>query len=660
MPDPPPPAVVPSRASRTAAALIAAAAGLHAAALLNSTPLQSANDRSRWSTIWALVERGTFAIDAIDADPAWSTIDKVQHEGRLYSTKPALLTVLGAGVYAAVKAVTPWSLYGDTPAVTRAVLAVVNLIPFLVALAALAAIGRKYARTGFARTFLLATAAFGTYLSTYSVTFNNHSVAAVSLALALFFALRVIADGSRRPSDFALCGLASAFVTTNELPAAAFGLAMFALLLRCDARRTLSAFVPAAAVVVAAFVVTTWLQTGSWKPFYLSYGTEKYVYIRDGVPSYWAEPKGIDRNLDPPLVYLLHCAVGHHGLLSLSPVFLLTLVTWARMWRRPAEPYRPLLWMGLGMTALILGFYLSRTENYNYGGNTVALRWALWLVPFWLLALLPTLDDFADRRWFRVAASALLAVSCFSAWEAIGNPWRPSWLFSLMESAGWIDYRDRPPALPRRLTTWFRSLPPAGADPRAEWIELTAATERGAETLRLELAGGAGEPGAGGREAVRLRLSTYETTSAGRREVEAVTATIDRARFDAGGAAESFVLSGEPTKAAAVRALQRLPAAAAYRPGPARYLKTGLRELAFRAQQVAAVADLRRRSGGTARHRNEAWLCPDVPFGVVRVRETITDAATGTTLAGRDYLLSATGRMDEPEWARAIPARAEN
>lgn len=661
MPDSNPPAADPLRPSRSAAVLIAVAAGLHAAALLNSTPLQSANDRSRWSTVWALVERGTFAIDAIDADPRWTTIDKVQHEGHLYSTKPALLTVLGAGIYAAVKVATPWSLYGDTAAVTRTVLVVVNLIPFLAALAALAAIARKYARTAFARTFLLATGAFGTYLSTYSVTFNNHTVAAVSLLFALFFALRIIADGSRRPTDFALCGLTSAFVTANELPAAAFGLAMFGLLLRYDARRTFFVFVPAALVVVAAFVVSTWLQTGTWKPFYLSYGSEKYIYIRDGVPSYWAEPKGIDRNLDSPVVYFLNCILGHHGVLSLSPVFLLAVVTWLRMWRRPAEPYRPLLWMGLGMTALILGFYLSRTENYNYGGNTAALRWALWLIPFWLVALLPTLDDFADRRWFRTLACILLAASSFSAWEAIGNPWRPSWLFSLMESAGWIDYRDHPPALPRRLTTWFPSLPPAGADPRQEWIELTAITERGTETIRLELLGDAEtEETRSEAEArtVRVRLSVYETTSAaGRRDVESVTATIDRARFEAGEPAASFIVAGQPSKAAAARALQRLPTPAAYRPGPIRYQKMDFRELAFRSQQATAAADFRRRTGGIVRRRIEAWLSPDVPFGIVRLGDTLSDPETGQLLVRRDYILSAAGRIEEPDWAKEIRRR---
>ncbi|TXT19232.1 MAG: hypothetical protein FD138_4362 [Planctomycetota bacterium] len=34
--------------------------------IVQSTPLQSANDRSRWSTVWSLVERGTYQIDEID------------------------------------------------------------------------------------------------------------------------------------------------------------------------------------------------------------------------------------------------------------------------------------------------------------------------------------------------------------------------------------------------------------------------------------------------------------------------------------------------------------------------------------------------------------------------------------------------------------------
>ena len=80
------------------------------AQILTAQPLQSANDRSRWETVWSLVERGTFQIDEIDARPGWSTIDKVRHNGHFYSSKPPWQSLLVAGVYWVVKQVTGWSL----------------------------------------------------------------------------------------------------------------------------------------------------------------------------------------------------------------------------------------------------------------------------------------------------------------------------------------------------------------------------------------------------------------------------------------------------------------------------------------------------------------------------------------------------------------------
>ncbi len=302
------------------------------------------------------------------------------------------------------------------------------------------------------------------------------------------------------------------------------------------------------------------------------------------------------------------------------------------------------------MTVLIIGFYLSRTENYNYGGNTVALRWAIWLVPFWLLAMLPILDAFGSRRWFRILSIGLLAVSTFSAWEAIGNPWRPSWLYGLMEDAGWIDYTDRDPALPRPLSTWFASLPPADSDPQHEWIELRATTDTGEELLRLELVeADANRP--------RVRLIETLLTSGVPAKSIAVTATIDRAQFEAGEDPQAFVADGEPSSALAAYVLRQLPGQVTYRPGHVRYQKTSLREFAFQTQHVTAAIDARRPTGEIIRHRLDAWLCDDVPFGVVRLRETLTEARSGDWLSQRDFVLTAAGRLDDPEWVSRVKAQ---
>ena len=97
----------------------------------------------------------------------------------------------------------------------------------IAALVVIAATVECYARRDSTRYFVLLTAAIGTLLTTFMVTLNNHTVAAVSVVFALYPTLRIVIDGSRRPLHFLLAGFFAAFVCTNELPAAAFGLAMF-------------------------------------------------------------------------------------------------------------------------------------------------------------------------------------------------------------------------------------------------------------------------------------------------------------------------------------------------------------------------------------------------------------------------------------------------
>lgn len=642
---------VPSRiVNRLTMIILALAVGMHLAALIHATPLQSANDRSRWATVWSLAERGTFEIDAIDRLPAWRTIDKVQVDGHLYSTKPALLQVITAGLYKVLRDNFGWSIVQQTPLVTRVLLGVINLLPWILALVAISVMARKYAERSFTRLFVLATAGFGTFLSTYSVTYNNHTIAACALVFALYFTTRIVRDHSTRAWHYLLAGLTAAFVTTQELPAAVFGVALFCFLFWHDRWRTLSFFVPAALLPIAAFVITTWMQTGSWKPFYLTYGTETYQFIRDGVPSYWADPRGIDRNIDPPGLYFFHCIFGHHGIFSLSPVFLLTLASWLQLRRELSSPLRALNLMGLSLTFVILAFYLSRTENYNYGGNSVALRWAIWLVPFWILGLIPIVDRYSQNRNFRLLAVALLAISTFSAWESIRNPWGKSWMFQAYEVAGLIDYRDPPPELEHPLSTLFATLPPAAADPSTEWIELTSPTRYGQETLRLSL-----ESADADSATIRWNRAEILPNQPPRR-LEDFTATWARGPFLNGSNPERILRESTFDRDATLRLFQGLPYPVDYQPRQIQYVTAPGQEFAFRSTQVTASVDVRRATGEILRHRLDAWICPDVPFGLVKLRQTIEAVSNRQILEQREYLLSATGRRETPEWVQRIQA----
>lgn len=467
--------------------LILAATGLIFAAILQAEPLQSANDRSRWSTVWSLVERGTFQIDEIDFYARWSTIDKVRYRANetepwhFYSSKPPLLSVIVAGFYAAERWTLGYGLFNDTTFVTLLLLLMVNGLPFWFALRSLCRCLIFLNTSLPVRLFVVAVAGFGSMLNPYLTTLNNHTLAAATAMFAITAAVEILASRFRTitsAADTAMSGKAfialgffAALTCCLELPAALMGVLSFIMAVIIDRRLTLTRYVPAAVIPLAAFFITNWMATGGVKPFYATYGTETYVYEHNGIPSYWSNPRDLDANQETPLVYLFHCVLGHHGLVSLTPVLCLSICGWFMTLRRSANDVRK--WMiltGAVLTVITLGFYLSRTQNYNYGGNSVGLRWMLWLSPFWWLAMVPVVERL-KTRWTQVIVGMLLLASITSVSWSMHRPWRPSWLYEQMESYGWIHYRSSPepfktprssvfgqmPAEPGTTMTWLSS-----------------------------------------------------------------------------------------------------------------------------------------------------------------------------------------------------------
>ena len=589
-------------------------------ATLEAQPLRSANERSRWATVYSLVELGTWQIDAIDANPSWTTIDKVRHEGHFYSTKPPLLPRLVAWVYAGLRRATGWNILNRPKEVTQSILVLINLLPWLFAVQLLGRMLERHTSNVGARIFVLITACFGTLLTPFLTTFNNHTVAATSLLIALAASVRIKCDGRSSGWLYAAAGLFSAFTTTCELPAALFGIAIFLLLAIHDLKRTLLWFVPAALVPLVAFFVLNYQVTGGWKPFYTYYGTEKYLFVVDGVPSYWMNPQGLDKNVEPPATYLFHCLVGHHGILSLSPVFVLTVVSWFYTFRA-RSPLRPFVLMGAVLSLTILGFYLTRTQNYNYGGNSSALRWMLWLIPFWLIGMVPLVDALWNRRTFRALAMLLLLFSAHSVQRALPNPWAHPWLYTLMEQNGLIDYRSAPAAFERPHASWIQSLPDDSQLPCL------------AEFERSEL----------GDQVSRFRLSCRPADDAGYVIVRWQQLgssmpirewTLNRDKFNAGASPESALVwpdqrSRNETLTSSLEFFQGMPAFREYRPGSTRFIKTPAREDAFRCQFAASRVG-RRRGDSVRWHRCDVAWSKDLPFGVVRVSHTVT--------AGRELL----------------------
>ena len=605
------------------------------ARLMHAAPLNSANDRSRWCTVWSLVERGTYRIDEIRQVRGWDTIDLVKHDGHFYSTKPPLFPTLVAGAYWLEKQILGWSLTEETAATARVLLLVINILPMLLALALFARVINGAAQSTFCFVFVTAAACFATLLNPFLVVLNDHTPGAVSVMFALCAAVPILADERRRGWLFAAAGFWAACACCVQLPAAAFGLAMFVLLFAADRKRTLVWFVPAALIPLAGFFWTNYLVTQGWKPFYMYYGTDKYEFVHNGVPSYWMSPRGLDRAQDGPLTYFLHCTIGHHGLLSLSPVLLLTLGGWlaVRNWRQ--SPLRRVHGIGLGLTLIVFGFFMTRTQNYNYGGNSVALRWMLWLVPFWLLAMVPALNAWQPARFGRGVCLLLLSVSAFSAWYPLDGPWKQPWLFSVMSDKGWIDYSDPPPPKQRPFYSWIRQVPDApGDEPIVDyWIEFEGLDAEGRfVTLRLADAGGVTVDD---RRARRVDVTrTFEGGSTDRQQL-----VLDVSALATDAAPRDVLVwpDGEPTESQRRKALAELhglPSLRAYAPGRLRYVgESRLRPEAFQTRTAASrVLGTPADHPRPTIHRRDLWLTGDVPYGVLQTRLTIQDYKSGEVI----------------------------
>jgi hypothetical protein len=642
--------------------LIIAATGMIAAAVLNAEPLQSANDRSRWATVWSLVERRTFQIDEIDQFSQWSTIDKVRHRTsedqpyHFYSSKPPLLSVLVAGVYAAERWTLGYGLFNHTAGVMRGLLLVVNVIPFFLALRSLAICLHLLGTAPGTRHFVLTAAGFATLLNPYLTTLNNHNPAAVCAMLAITAAVRILQTQSQlRGHDFAQLGFFAALTACFELPAALLGVLAFLLAVKSDVRRTASHFALAAAIPLAAFFITNWMATGGVKPFYASYGTDTYVYEHNGIPSYWSTPRDLDANTEPTHVYLFHCLLGHHGLLSLTPILFCALPGWWLCVRYRENPARRVIVLsGMLLTVVTLGFYLSRTENYNYGGNSVGLRWMLWLSPFWWLALSAALERYSGQLFRRTSAVLLLASIVSVNWS-INRPWRPSWLYQVMEAQGWIQYRT--PATPfdpprRALFTKLPDQPGVSAGFLSSHGERLIVST----TLPSAAAGVAADPESK-QTVMNIRIE-LEIRAEQRRQLRSDAATANPSSsasrfllFPAAvpeqSSAGSITLPDSAFRASKLAAIFPMPAVTRpisqpqpeFRPAGITWVRSqNVPEKAYKVQRAAVRLLVVDPVFGKCWHRCDVLFCDELPFGVLQWKNTLTQDSTGDLITSTTWI----------------------
>jgi len=432
-------------------------------ALQTQRPFLSANDRSRWCTVRALVEPDMrvkdengntiwFAIDNVQNLPGWDTIDMVKHSlppsdstapAYLYSSKPPLLPILMAVPYYVMYNASGGkiSFASDPYLVVRATLVLVNLLPVMFCWFLMSRLIDRYAMTDWSRLFLMAFVCFGTFISTFAVTLNNHILGICCVFISMYAAIRIIFEGRRSLGWFLTAGFFAALLPACELPGFSYTIFLLGVLALVSWRQTLLGYVPVMLLVLAAFLQTNYV---AHQTYSLAYGNPEwyiYKYERGGreLTSHWSDRKGIDKGEESKITYILHSTVGHHGVFSLTPLFLLSfcgLAAWVFQRKDKRLTYASLF--VLSLTMIVYVFYLHRPQgDRNYGGMTAGLRWMFWFIPMWTMSMIPAVNWLSQSRLGRGLCLLLLFVSVLSVAYPLWNPWDHPWLFHFLRYFGW-------------------------------------------------------------------------------------------------------------------------------------------------------------------------------------------------------------------------------
>ncbi len=510
------------------------------------TPFLSANDRSRWSAVAALLEDQTFAIDRLlekrdskGRSRTWYSIDMVRHADdqgveRFYSSKPPLLSVIYAGITWPVTMIFQSRLSDYPLLIGRCVLAITNLLPMIWLWYWWRRTVLRDITDAWPRTILLLSGLFGTFLTTFIVTLNNHLHAAIFFAATIILIRQILSlplGTAKAAGKILLTGIFAGLTVMCELPSLAWAATIPLILFQRDHfLKTWSIYLAGLAPVLLAIVGMNWYAHGDWRPPYYhrealgkllasvnneqlatelkSTGVQSItpeqaarlvatfdqelvkqelnatsfvaveparrestmrlialdaadqsmqrrfaVVIADGrfdihawndwydyPSSYWlAENKrGVDLGEASVAVYAWNSLLGHHGIFSLTPIFLLVIPgVWLSLRHDDAVTRRIVAGIAVVSTVCIV-FYLARDQlDRNYGGVCSGFRWQFWLIPGWLyIACRAFQTTNATTKWWQsVWAKRLvevcLVISIFSAWFAAANPWQHPWMYQL-------------------------------------------------------------------------------------------------------------------------------------------------------------------------------------------------------------------------------------
>lgn len=385
---------------------------------LTMKPRHSGNVWSRYMTIESIVERGTMAIDRSPLLAISGSPDMVKWQGRTYSDKPPLLSVLASLVYGPLYA-SGWKMSGSPEQFVRVNLVLVASVVGLGTVLALASLRRMLQLAPIPKLGAdLATlaAGFGSLLLTYGVTFNNHSVAAGLLTTAFALVLLEGPASRRLQTRRAMAGLLTGLTAAIDLPAGGVLLVGLGLWLTARTKRPPLVFLFAAGLPLTIQAGLQWASTGS--PFPVELTPDRFQYAG----SYWNTDVGTFQETVPRWLWGIELLLGPQGWLTITPVLAIGLVGMAGIAFRRGDPLRSSAIVAGGMIAALVLYYTFGVRRTDFAGLSFGTRHLLAVTPLaWFFAIAGI-----SRLRFRglwVGFAILGLVGFAYAWQGMLDPW---------------------------------------------------------------------------------------------------------------------------------------------------------------------------------------------------------------------------------------------
>ena len=358
------------------------------------------NDSSRYAQIEALVDYHQTNIN--ESKYNW-TIDRVTLNEKDYSNKPPSLSIIGSGIYFVLK-----NIFGLTFQKNES-LTVYLLTLLVIGLSTSWLATKFYTSLEIHKNIqhnirVLATLALttGTILTSFSVTFNNHTVAAALIFAAFSDAMAQKSFKAGMWVSLAMC--------IDVVPGALFIPVLALFLFYERGRNGLLKYFTSVFIGGILFVSLNLLIAGHPLPPKLIAGGIDHSSQYESVVQHVPLPKN--------WLYPLQCLFGWHGFFSVSPVLIIGAIGLVLAVKKK-EPLkrRNTIFVGSGVLVMLLGyaFFIGSLGGWSYG-----IRYLIPIMPILLFFIPVVLKKMRTPIFI-----CILTLSTLFALIGMYNPWPP-------------------------------------------------------------------------------------------------------------------------------------------------------------------------------------------------------------------------------------------